>query len=219
VTGVLLAPQENENTVLTGLEWDWFSFVSFGHSLKEPPFHVTTNAQYRSGQLVIRILKNKGYKRIGYHVVRGFDERTEHGFIAPYLMSQYDQPERLRIPPFIYEEGTYLTDNSTRPELRQWIDKHKLDIVISSSHWLSKALRAAGYSVPRDIALATLSHDPAYPKVSGLFQNPAVTGEMAVDILARMIQQGERGIPALRAVTLIDGTWIEGTTTPALHTP
>ncbi|MFT3868467.1 MAG: hypothetical protein QM715_08215 [Nibricoccus sp.] len=46
-------------------------------------------------------------------------------------------------------------------------------------------------------------------RISGIVEQPEHIGERAIELLAAMIQRGEKGIPEVPIATMVEGTWVD----------
>jgi hypothetical protein len=46
--------------------------------------------------------------------------------------------------------------------------------------------------------------------IAGIEERPEEIGATALELLAAMIQRGEKGVPAVPKVTMVEGRWIDG---------
>ena len=64
------------------------------------------------------------------------------------------------------------------------------------------------------MAFADIFVEQADGKTAGVLQNSERVGEIAVEVLAGQLLQNIRGIPTVPTATLVEGTWIDGTSLP-----
>jgi hypothetical protein len=68
--------------------------------------------------------------------------------------------------------------------------------------------------VPRDCGFADLDiNDQVDGDCSGIRQNYAQVAAAAIDLVVGQIQRNERGLPEFPKVVLVEGSWVDGTTT------
>jgi LacI family transcriptional regulator len=185
------------------LDWSRFIAVTFGHQLVHPHLSSATTHHFRSMRLVMRRLKQLGYRRIGFACWPRILESVDRNWTGAYLA--YQMPLARPIP-------VYAARLWNKASFRQWLKKHRPDVVISNDFSILDWLREMGLRVPEDIGFAVPSHAPGPQACSGIDENNEMVGAMAVDMLVEMIQRGDRGIPQVPHCELIEGTWIEGST-------
>ena len=207
IHGLVIAPLPAAHGELD-LSWENFSAVTFGYSLTQPLLHRAGNHQFRSMRSAMRELRKLGYQRLGLALPASLNERVDRQWVASFLVEQlgFDQS----VPLFVIEDAQWNFEN-----FRKWFDKYKPDAVIGHEQVVLDWLRKLGAHVPDDVGFVHLNcADQAGPS-SGIYQNGAAIGALAVDFLVGMVQRNERGVPALPHSLLVEGTWVEGKTVRA----
>lgn len=211
IQGLLLPPQPQPNTVLP-YNFDEFSAVTFGFSLKQPQFHMITNHQFYSSALAVRTLRDYGFRRIALMLTRQTDERSQHNYLGGFLAEQVRWPLADRVPHIVFDE-TESDERDVQPYLT-WIRRHKPDAILTSSLPGTRALlKLAGLSVPDDVALASTAVQAGTQ--AGINQNSFEIGRVAVDTLVGLLYRNECGAPTIARRILVDGFWQDGPTAPA----
>lgn len=198
VQGVLLLPAPY-SYVFPDVQWGDVSVVQFGFS-QAPLFHLVTNAQFRSIRLCVQRLHGLGYRRIGmvsYRIPLEFKAGLWSG--AEELGMGFTS---LQMPSDDFNESNCAL-------LRDWVRKHRLDAVIGFDG-LCEALRRTSLRVPEDIAVAVLNASSGQSAQAGIDQCSHQIGRVAIEQLARMIQNNERGFPSHPLRILVDGVWVDG---------
>jgi LacI family transcriptional regulator/LacI family repressor for deo operon, udp, cdd, tsx, nupC, and nupG len=203
ISGVLLCPQPRPDMTMV-FPWDAFSIVTFGYTLAAPRLHTVTAAQYRAMLQTMRELRELGYRRIGLALHLEHDQRTDHNYLAGYLVEEQlaDAPA---IPPLTspYEDTA---------ALERWWKQHRPDAIVSGNYRLLETLQAIGLRAPRDVGVACPVLPSANTELAGVIENSVHIGEVAVDVLVPMIQRGERGVPASPHRVHVEGIWLPGKT-------
>jgi len=210
VRGILIPPHPM-GLNLPGFDWSLFSIVRFGASVKIPRAHIVTSDQTKCAAMAFSRVHERGYQRIGYVSSLRYDRDTKGNFRAGYLSSQDALlPTRRHLPDLFLEEAP--TPKEIR-NLRRWIKSVAPDAIISTLSCLPELLAGAGYRVPEDVAVATLSVADGHFD-SGVDQDPFEIGRVAMSTLAGLIYQNERGIPEHCRRILVEGLWVDGTSLP-----
>lgn len=211
VRGILIPPHINDLN-LPGFDWNQFSVVRFGLSVKHPRAHIVTSDQLNCAALAFDRMWERGYRRIGYVTAHRFDLNTGGNFRAGYLSAQdFHVPLKRHLNPLALSEEN--SEGDTR-KLKAWLRTVKPDAVISALSILPAMLRAAGCKVPHDLGVAGLSLlDGGFD--AGTDQNSEEIGRVAMATLAGLIQQNERGIPRYCRRILVEGRWVDGSSLPA----
>jgi DNA-binding LacI/PurR family transcriptional regulator len=211
VRGVLLPPHPR-GFALPGFDWNLFSVVRFGVSVKTPRAHVITSDQMNCAELAFAKIREHGYRRIGFITSRGHDRNTGGNFRAGYLAMQDAMlPVAAHLEPLILEEREAQLDERA---LRPWLKRWKPDAIITTDPRVHAMLTDFGLDVPRDLAAAALSVlDGNFD--AGVDQNSYETGQVAMRTLAGLIHQNERGIPQYCRRILVEGRWVDGASLPS----
>jgi DNA-binding LacI/PurR family transcriptional regulator len=202
ISGILLPPQPRPNMELE-FPWERFAMVSFGYSLTKPRLHVVAPTQFRAATETMQRLHAAGYRKIGFVHSKVTDTRSDHNFLAGYLVECH------------LHGGTTLVldeDNIDATTFRKWYKKYKPDAVVSGNPRLLEIIAKAGYQVPADIGVACLNVPSQNSELTGIMEDSFHIGEAAVDFLVGMLQQGVCGIPPKPRQILVPGIWISGTT-------
>lgn len=212
VRGILIPPHR-DGLNLPDFDWSLFSIVRFGASVRAPRAHIVTSDQTKCATLAFTRMRERGYQRIGYVTSIRLEQNTEGFFRAGYLSSQDSLVPPLPSPltPLVLNEDASSAD---LPVLREWLNLASPDAIITSVSRVPRLLAEAGYKVPRDVAVATLSVLDGNVD-SGIDQNSIEIGRVASSTLASLIHQNERGVPQTCRRILVEGTWVDGKSVPA----
>jgi len=203
ISGVLLCPQPRPDTTMA-FPWDAFSIVTFGYTLAAPRLHTVTAAQYRAMLQTMRELRQLGYRRIGLALHQEHDQRTDHNYLAGYLVEQ-QLANAPPIPPLT-------ADYADTAALEHWWLQHRPDAIVTGNYRLLEALRRLGLRPPRDVGVACPVLPTPDTDLAGVVENSVHIGEVAVDVLVPMLQRSERGIPSSPHRVHVEGLWRPGKT-------
>lgn len=214
INGLLIAPLHDHRDHID-LDWQHFSAVRFGYSMLDTVLNTVTPSQYRASYAAVEQLMKNGYRRIGYISDDLFNTRTGGHFLGGYLSAQAhfsaEQIPTLRMSP---RSGS--DDTEYWLPAKAWVEEHRPQVILASSHHVYYHLQRWGYRVPEDVGVASLSVGQEEGTFSGMCQNPRFVGRAAVDLLVAMSQRKETGIPQTPKHMLIEGVWIPGKTTISL---
>lgn len=202
----LLLPPHRQNPDWTNFDWNPFSVIKFGQSLREPVCHMVSPDQLANAHLGIRAMQELGYARIGYV---GYDDHYRL-FDAGVLKAQSSLPDESRIP-LLRLTGTQ--PRCQQQKLAAWLQRFRPDAILTDFKGLLDLLEQHGYRVPEDIGLASttvLDGDVT----AGIDQYPKEIGRVGVLSLLSLIQDHERGLPELSREILIQGSWRNGPSLP-----
>lgn len=210
IQGVIISPMP-ETGSLEDLGWEEWSSAAIGYSLLNPRITRVSNHQFQGVTLMLETLRAKGYRRIGMAMDKFVDDKVNHAFTSCVAGYQLRLPEADRVPVLYWDHDW---DDEV---LRRWIETYRPQTVIGHDG-LVDHLRKLGLRIPQDISFAHINL-PSEVKgfaLSGLNQNWELVGEAVVDSVVAQIHRNERGIPEVPKTILVDGTWVEGATTPDL---
>lgn len=204
VAGVLLCPQPRPDTNLD-FPWHLFSAVTFGYTLTTPRLHTVSATQYRAMRQTVHELRSLGYRRIGLALDGDHDLRTDHNYLAGYLVEEHLSGGGMHIPAL----SAPYTDQAA---VSQWLRTHKPDAVVTGNYHFADVLRALGARVPEDVGLACPLLPSLDTQLAGVVENSTEIGSVAVDFLIGMINRQERGIPENPQRIHVEGRWVLGET-------
>ncbi|HLP75486.1 MAG TPA: LacI family DNA-binding transcriptional regulator [Candidatus Paceibacterota bacterium] len=205
IRGVLLPPVGVASVDWTGLDWDHFCIVRFGHSILAPRAHLVTSDQLTDGLMAYENIWKNGYRRIGLVTRPNMLTR----FRAGYLLGEMDRNPPKRISPLLLPESG--TDE--QQVLKAWIQEHKPDAILTDIAQVPDLIRQAGFKIPGDLGIATLSVLDGNAD-AGIYQNSREIGRAAVQMLISLINHNESGVPEVCRELLIEGRWVNGSTLP-----
>ncbi|HEU5077996.1 MAG TPA: LacI family DNA-binding transcriptional regulator [Opitutaceae bacterium] len=204
VSGVLLCPQPRPETNLD-FPWQNFSAVTFGYTLATPRLHTVSATQYRAMRQTVHEVRAAGYRRIGLALDGDHDLRTDHNYLAGYLVEQHLAGNASPVP-------TLNAPYTDQGAVLQWLRAHKPDAVVTGNYHFLDVLRSIGWKVPEEIGVACPLLPSAQTELAGVIENSPGIGSVAVDFLIGMIHRQERGIPANPQRIHVEGHWLPGKT-------
>lgn len=208
ITGLILAPQPHSGGIME-LDWEDFSTVTLGYSLRSPRLHLVSNCQRNTLKTAFDRLRSFGYQRVGTIIDIEGNERVNRAWTSAFWDDYNDQAPRHRLSPLLFQpEHSPLTVES----FIKWFQKVRPDAVIAEDTVtpVIEGLRLLNLKPGRDIALAVRNAFTGQSTFAGVNQNHRAVGTAAVAYVAGMLQRNERGIPALPQQLLIEGTWQSG---------
>jgi DNA-binding LacI/PurR family transcriptional regulator len=213
IRGLLIAPLFAARGHLS-LEWDRFAAVALGYTLSRPRLNLVSTTHFRAVSVALRHLKAAGHRRIGWVSSSVVDERTNRLWVSTFL-------SELNIAYGAANDAILSFRSLERRRFIQWYEKFRPDAILTScvdprNPFLIGWLRKEGYRVPQDVSVAVVNLQEE-SEFSGVIEPDSLIGRTAIDLLARMLQNGERGIPEYPLLQLIEGKWNEGTTIAPLN--
>lgn len=204
---LLIGPQPEVGADLQ-LDWDRFSAIALGYSVRSPRLNVVASNHFNSILICMRELLALGYRRIGLVIEARQDARVNYRWTGGYLAAQlhWVLPEN-RLQPF-------LAPKQMETDLTDWLHRQRPDAIIGGGPTLIENLHGHGISVPDDIGFALpFNLDNLSNKhIAQINEQPELIGRAAVELLAGMYMHSETGIPEKPKDHLIEGSWSPGTT-------
>jgi LacI family transcriptional regulator len=161
--------------------------------------------------LVLEAMENTrrlGYARPALVIDRAIDRLVEGRFSAGMAISQQAFPAARRTTPF------YDVERARRePALfYRWLAREKPDVIFTLYNVVRRWVEDRGLKVPDNIGLVQLERRPDNADWAGMDQHNDLTGEAAVDMVIGLLHNHEIGIPRHPRATLIEASWVPGST-------
>jgi DNA-binding LacI/PurR family transcriptional regulator len=204
VQGLVLLPMAASGEFHGVLHWEQFSIVSSTLSVTAPAFHRVIPNAFDNVLRLCRELTTRGRRRIGLVTTRKQDSRVAHRFTAAMAWhNRYAcaQP----IDPLVLDEPL-------GEKFPAWFRAANPDAIIGHSDAeLVQIERMLRPSARRQVMLVSTSmvETGQRSNFAGIDERPAEIGCAATDLLAGLIQHGDRGLPLIPRVTMIDGAFVE----------
>ncbi len=191
------------------LEWNRFSCVALGMTLRSPILHHVTENHYDTVWQSMDRCRERGYKRIGIVFPDGNDSpRVGDRWLGAYFTQQLRFPLRDRLP--LCSEKP--TDESA---FRAWFLKNKPDaILVNNARLLIEWLEKLKVKVPGDVGIVSLEHRRDF-ECTGMYYDPAKIGGLAIEMLIGLMHRNETGVPSVQHEVLLTGEWREHHLLPA----
>jgi len=201
IEGLVLLPMKEPITLDPLVDWRSMSVVATSHSVLSPHFHTILPDGFSSTLLMCGRLKELGFRRIGLVLSSDMEERSRHNITSAILWhNAYAGVEQ--VAPLIIPSG------DTR-RFADWLEQEQPDAIISENRDPGALLRWMGVGSGKkrpSFYFAGISLG-AGDKAAGILQREEEIGRTAVELLAGMLQRGEKGIPGHPTLTLIPGVW------------
>ena len=208
IRGILLPPH-SPSTNWDGLHWERFSAARFGRSIQRPRLHLVTSDQVANTILAFRKIQDRGYRRIGFVTAHA----SERGalFKAGFLMAQVELDPARRLPVCVLDE---VDPGSQRRQMARWLRRARPDAILTDVRETRERLQENGCRTPDDVGLAALSVLDGGAD-AGIDQHPEEIGRVAVLLVISLIKDHSLGVPPIFRQSLIEGSWVDGSTLPA----
>jgi len=204
--GVLLLPLREPFDLTDLLPWSDLSVVAVTLSILAPVVHRAIPNHFANTLKICHKLTELGYHRVGLVIDADQEKRVNHAFSAAVIRHNLDG-HRVSVPPFIY-------DRLQPAALQAWFRKEKPDAIIATNDaFCLEYARILRLPIPGPVGFVSTNTNSS-SKISGIDELPREVGATAVNLLAGMIQHGERGLPRRPTTTELHGVWFEGISCP-----
>jgi LacI family transcriptional regulator len=192
------------------LPWEEFCLVRIDSRHVTSHGAFISNDQWQSVRLTHQRLRALGYQRVGLAVGAADEDGTGGLHLAAWLVEQHALPADQRVPALLFPHRASHRDVAHL--LRDWVSRHEIDAVACNWTNIRGLLRAAGVSVPREVACACLCLSHALPGLAGIISQLDQVGKDAVTLLVNLLH----GVPDTSHPTLsyVEGTWHTGASAP-----
>ncbi|MCC6356545.1 MAG: LacI family DNA-binding transcriptional regulator [Verrucomicrobiae bacterium] len=204
IDGVIIAPLPRGRGHVH-LDWDRFAAATIGYSVVRPRLHRAAYHQMQSLSLGVRHLMKMGHERIGMAVPAETDARSDHAWTASFLMLRHQFAAHGRW-------GMLVTDDWHEAVFREWFQRWRPEVVLSSDLNAMQWLGRMGLRVPTDAGFVHLEWGQDEADCAGIRQNARMVGAAAVDLVVEQLERNERGLPDHPKVVLVGGDWMDGDT-------
>lgn len=206
VEGVVVLPLLRATDLSRALDWSKFSAVATTPSLIAPGLHSVMPNHFDNTLAVCRALTASGFRRIGLAISRDWNERMKYRWSGAIAWHNEFGPAEPVAP---------LISNLPGPELdpasfHAWLKHEQPDAVITDASVRVTIAGVLAAFPPRSRPSIITMNWPDADCDAGIDQRPERVGAAAIDILAGLLNRGEKGIPDQPNSTMIDGQWIAG---------
>lgn len=185
------------------LPWKDFAVAAVSHAIINTDLHRSLQDHFQGMMITLRNLRRLGYARIGYANLIEQDDMTENQWLAAYVGGQYRARSADIIPPLLLARWD-------RTKLGAWLEKHRIDAVVSNLSQVMELARDLGYRVPEDLGFASLDCLPGVDSWAGIDVRRQEVGASAVDLVVEQMQNNEFGRPRYPKAVRVEGVWHDG---------
>jgi LacI family transcriptional regulator len=203
-TGVLI-PQMPADTHVERLDFSKLAVVKLGYHCPDLKCHRITPYHAQAMRQTLRILKDRGYGRLGFLFHEDSDRHTNSDFLAYAMRHNYESGDKaLPLMP---------VNHDTPPEeVRAYVESFRPDIIVGDHSRVYETLVKAEVRMPEDVEFCCLNTVHTLDRTAGFHQDITQLGEEMVNFLDNLIRQNRRGIPEKPVTINIGGYWIDGPT-------
>jgi len=185
------------------LDWSRYAIAALGYTLVRPAFHRVASNHFQTLFLVLRLLRRRGYRRIGLVITKKANLQTNHSVLGAFQAWQFQQPRSCQIKP-CYLEG------NARAKFDRWLQTAHPDVILTTELEVHSWTLENGMRIPQDLGFVLLSSDIEATDLAHIHRDYSSIGAALVDLIVSQLHCNERGIPAVAKVVSIDTAWKEG---------
>ncbi len=185
------------------LEWNRFSCVALGMTLRSPILHHVTENHFDTVWQTMDRCRERGYKRIGFLFSDGNDSpRVGDRWLGAFLRQQMQDPVGNRVP--VCPEMP-----ASEASFRSWFQQYRPDaLLVNNARLLLDWLGRMGVRVPEDVGVVALENRRDL-ECTGVYYDPAKVGGLAVEMLVGLMHRNETGVPSVPHEVMLTGEWRE----------
>ncbi len=206
IHGLLVAPLTIQSMTLD-VDWDRFSVVAYGYSMKEPQVHRVYPDFYHGMLEALRRCRAAGYQRVGLVLDENTDRKSDHLWLSAYLMEQRLNEDAAEIEPLLmrgWNEAAFAA----------WYARRRPQVVLGLNVILGAARKWARDSGPahaRKLRFVQLNiTNPDAPDgMPGVLLDRRRVGAACVDQIVGMIHRNEKGVPTQAQHLLVESGWVD----------
>lgn len=196
------------------LDWQRFSCVALGLTLRSPVLHHVTENHFDTVWQAMQRCLDRGYRRVGFVFSEANDSpRVGDRWLGAFLRQQLNFPvkDRLAPCPAVPADETCFA---------RWFARARPDAIIAThARPVLGWLKRLGAKVPRDVGVVDLEDHPQLD-CAGVRYEPAKVGALAVEMLVGLLHRNETGVPEENQhEILLTGDWADGRTLPPRGQP
>lgn len=179
--------------------------VKFGYTCPALKAHRVAPYHSQAMRHTLRILKERGYRRISFIFHEESDFHTNYEFVAFASRHNYEASEEA-IP-------LLPINQQTEPEVvKRHLLRYQPDIVVSDIPKVHEIIQRLGLRMPEDLEFCCLNTILTRDRTAGFHEDIPLLAEEMVNMLDNLIRQNRRGIPQKPVTLKVSGYWIDGPT-------
>ncbi len=195
IQSIIITPSNDADIPAPELDWQDFSAVHIGSSLKDPPLHRSQVSHFYSMIHALEQIHQKGYRRPVLMLDMDFEARTHRAYSAAFMAWETGGENRI-----------FRSKIENASEKVGWLKKMDPDMIIGNkSQW--HAFQKAHCP---EMGFASMSCFRDDGIIAGILQPFALIAESAVDLVMNARLRKETGIPEIPKTLLHNGKWVEG---------
>ncbi len=202
IKGVIVGPIRQPSPTL---DWQWerFAVVALGSSLYEARVHRVRHDYFQAMITAMEECYRLGYRRIGLVLKEDVNRKVEQRWLGSYLLKQKELGVEYPLRPLVFGEWS-------QEDFRRWIEENRPEVIVGTGP-LQAAMGRAGFRIPEDVGLVSLSAAEEGER-SGISQDWGTQGKRAVSMLVSLLEENLFGLHEHPLLWLVNGSWNRGRT-------
>ena len=136
IHGLIFASWLPQNDCNPGFDWDQFCYIKIDYFPSQVPMNYITNDQQSIIQTAYQKLWEKGFRRIGLVMPKGWDDLAMKAWSVGYLLAKENVGCFADVPVLCYDTDKAIgsPDDEIRVDplaLKQWMQVHRPDAILS----------------------------------------------------------------------------------------
>jgi LacI family transcriptional regulator len=186
--------------------WEHLAAVSYGIYDIVPGIDRVKADHYGNMEKILDTLTQSRFERIGFVMDSPYPYKNHNRWLAAYLMYQRELPIRKRIVPWLDPAPSFAG-------FQNWMTKTKPNVIVCvHAETVNAWLKTLSIQIPKDISLVTLGTAREDKSFSGIIENSATCGKLAIEILLDRIHNNQFGPPESPRYVTVRGRWNSGQT-------
>ena len=170
-------------------------------------YHTAISDLLACGRIAVLQLARMGFRRVGVVLPKGLDVRLERAFYGGVLSGLVDLPDHgSHLVHYAGEREHYLPD-SAFPGIKAWMLREKPDVLLTTDLKNCRRFLTGLPSGLQKIPIFSLDWFEDGSSAGGVDGLHLMVGAAATDLVIGQIHRFEKGLPPVRKVVGITGTW------------
>lgn len=214
IRAVVLAPEPVNRLERLPMQLDWqrFSVLRVGRTHTEVRVPTVTPDHFGAMQMVLEQLHQLGYRRPFLIQTEMAESRVAYRYAASIQFFQPKIFSGVRVPYFLCPSV-----EMNKEHIINCIKAEQPDVLISTNSSVLFFLTNAGIRVPDEIGFVSLDLQENQPHVSGVDQDLARVGRVAIEMVDLLLRTNSRGESSTDHTVVIGGKWHPGSTVRLQH--
>jgi len=184
-----------------------FACAVSGIRYLDPAYHTAISDLLACGRISVLELARLGFRRVGVVLPKGLDVRLERAFYGGVLAGMVELPDHgSHLVHYAGDREIYLPDSSF-PAIKAWMLREKPDVLLTTDLKNCHRFLETMPTGRRQTPVFALDWFEDGRSAGGVDALHLMVGAAATDLVIGQIHRFEKGLPQVRKVVEITGTW------------